>query len=210
MTCTSTKRATAFRTVAGVNSVAGEVWRIDALSTSHVEEASSLMPAEGAFRIPLGRSRKSFLAARLIARSATRTLLGDISSSIRIEQNCPTCGAGGHGRPSATVADSRVVFLSWSHSREHVAAVAGYAPVGIDVESFRGQEESASERISACVRLSDWTRREALLKCGAIAPADFETADPSSRAHARNLVTKLGPDGSSVYSLATAGPIHNM
>lgn len=188
----------------GNGRIAWEVWRTDSLSVGQVESAMPALQPEVAARVPIGRARLGFYVARLAAHTAVEQLVGSVPAALRFDQRCNRCGAAGHGAPTATLQSQEHVSISWSHSSRHVAAVAAYAPVGIDVESLDADRQPAPGLPDAANRLSAWTRREALLKCGAIAPTAFESADPWAEQYREGLTTHTGLAGSCVYSVATA------
>lgn len=190
----------------GNGRVAWEVWRTDSLSVGQVESAIPDLLPEVAARVPIGRERLGFYAARLAAHTAVEQLVGSVPATLRFDQRCNRCGAAGHGAPTATLQSQGHVSISWSHSSRHVAAVAAYAPVGIDVESLDADRQPAPGLPDTVDRLSAWTRREALLKCGAIARTAFEAADPWAEQYRESLTTHTVLAGSCVYSVATAAP----
>ena len=69
--------------------------------------------------------RDAYTAAHLLVRACAGALLGVPASSVGLEQQCPRCGGVGHGRPS--IAGEPGVFVSLSHTRGYVAAVAATA-----------------------------------------------------------------------------------
>jgi 4'-phosphopantetheinyl transferase len=132
-----------------------------------------------AFRRPADRD--SYVAAHLLARQCAARLagMGD-PAAVTLVQRCRTCGGRDHGRPA--VRDRADLHVSLSHSPGLVAAAAGWAPVGVDVELTRGrtfddgllghalapaeqaQVRAASDPGAAFLR--HWMRKEALIKVG--------------------------------------------
>ncbi|MFI8829236.1 4'-phosphopantetheinyl transferase family protein [Streptomyces sp. NPDC053431] len=131
-----------------------------------------------AFRSP--RDRRDFVAAHLLVRMCAGCLLGVGPGLLEVVQHCAACGREGHGRPA--LADRPCVHVSLSHTRDVVAAVAGWEPVGIDVErqatsplhpGVLRQVLTPSElRIldrreqPEAAFLRHWVRKEALVKVG--------------------------------------------
>jgi 4'-phosphopantetheinyl transferase len=146
-----------------------------------------------AFR--LETDRRDFVAAHLVARVCAARVLGTEASEITVVQVCPTCG-GPHGPPH--VEEAPELGLSLAHTKGYVAAVAGAAPVGVDVESLDGIRldpellervltvperaalDAAPDPRLAFARL--WVRKEALVKLGELTLDDLATADVSGRA----------------------------
>ncbi|WP_206504056.1 4'-phosphopantetheinyl transferase family protein [Streptomyces chrestomyceticus] len=124
--------------------------------------------------------RADFIAAHVLVRLCAARLLDRPADSLVLEQRCPGCGSGEHGRPG--LAGLPQVYVSLSHTTGVVAAVAGHEPVGVDVErrtlpdSVRGAAGrvlSAAER--AAMRehadpdayfLRQWVRKECFVKLG--------------------------------------------
>lgn len=119
--------------------------------------------------------RDAYRTAHLLVRACAADLLGAVPDRVRLEQHCPRCGAAGHGRPS--VAGEPGLFVSLSHTRGYVAAVAATAPCGIDVQTIAtdvipravlGRErawlDAQEDRLLGFTRL--WVRKEALVKAG--------------------------------------------
>lgn len=141
--------------------------------------------------------RLDFIAAHLLAREVVAELLGVASGEVVLTQSCPGCGADDHGQPHVSVPGRPRAFTSWSHSAGRVGAVAALAPAGLDLERVTsGQSiteagahvlapgESAQVRRAADPRvafLHYWTRKEALVKVGAIELDDFGATDLSER-----------------------------
>ncbi|HEV3363386.1 MAG TPA: hypothetical protein VG795_04480, partial [Acidimicrobiia bacterium] len=84
-------------------------------------------------RFKLPSDGADFQAAHLLIRKCAARLLGVHPGDVSIVQRCATCG-GPHGRPE--VEGHPEVGASLAHSRGVVAAAAGTAPVGIDVEAL--------------------------------------------------------------------------
>lgn len=123
--------------------------------------------------------RRDFIAAHLLVRLCAARLLGTGPAQVSFGQFCPGCHATDHGRPLLT--DRPDIHLSTSHTAGVVAAAAGHAPVGVDVERYGRQRSAALMRRvlapaefalvtehpdprHAFLRL--WTRKEALIKVG--------------------------------------------
>ena len=146
-------------------------------------ELTALTAAEqdraAAFRRPADRD--SYVAAHRLVRECAARLAGiDDPAAVPLVQCCPTCGGRDHGRPS--VPGQADLYVSLSHSQGMVAAAAGWAPVGVDVEltcrrtfndGLLGHALAPSEH--ALVRAADdpgaaflrqWMRKEALIKVG--------------------------------------------
>ena len=139
--------------------------------------------------------RLDFIAAHLLAREVVAELLGVASGEVRLAQSCPDCGADDHGPPHVSVPGRPGAFTSWSHSAGRIGAVAALAPVGFDLERVTSDRsvteaglhvlspgESAQVREAADPRVAFlhwWTRKEALVKVGAIELDDFVDTDLS-------------------------------
>jgi 4'-phosphopantetheinyl transferase len=124
--------------------------------------------------------RDSYVAAHTLVRQCAARLAGIDPAAVQLTQCCPSCGGRDHGRPS--VRGRTDLYVSLSHSRGVVAAAAGWAPVGVDVELRRDRtlEENLIRHAlapgeQALVRASDdpgdaflrqWMRKEALIKVG--------------------------------------------
>lgn len=126
-------------------------------------------------RLHFAADQEAFTAAHLLVRVCAGELLGLEPATIRLEQHCPRCGKAGHGRPS--VAGEPELFVSLSHTRGYVAAVAAHEPCGIDVQTAttgvidravtdreRAWLEAQPDPLSAFTRL--WVRKESLVKVG--------------------------------------------
>ncbi|MEV5593204.1 4'-phosphopantetheinyl transferase superfamily protein [Streptomyces sp. NPDC052496] len=158
--------------VAGTDEVLGAVPAYERLLTA-VERRRA-----DAFLAPAPRA--DFVAAHVLVRLCAARLLGRPADSLVLEQRCPGCGSDEHGRPG--LAGLPQVSVSLSHTTGVVAAAAGLAPVGVDVErrtlpdSVRGAAGrvlSAAER--AAMRghadpdayfLRQWVRKECFVKLG--------------------------------------------
>ncbi|MEF3118519.1 4'-phosphopantetheinyl transferase family protein [Streptomyces chrestomyceticus] len=158
--------------VAGTDEVLGAVPAYERLLTG-VERRRA-----DAFLTPAPRA--DFIAAHVLVRLCAARLLGRPADSLVLEQRCPGCGSGEHGRPG--LAGLPQVYVSLSHTTGVVAAVAGREPVGVDVErrtlpdSVRGAAGrvlSTAER--AAMRehadpggyfLRQWVRKECFVKLG--------------------------------------------
>lgn len=121
----------------------------------------------------------AYTAAHLLVRACAGELLGVAPTTLSLEQHCPSCGGVDHGRPS--LAGHEDVYVSLSHTRGYVAAIASHAPCGIDVElraatipsrALTGREsgwvQAQPDPPDAFTRL--WVRKEALIKLGAPGP----------------------------------------
>src|SRR5690606_28126603 len=76
--------------------------------------------------------RDAHRAARLLTRRVAARLLGLAPELVEIGQECADCGSTEHGRPF--VISHSGLFVSLSHTRGRVAAIAATRPCGIDVE----------------------------------------------------------------------------
>lgn len=129
-----------------------------------------------------GADADDYIAAHLLAREVVGELIGAVAGTVALEQVCGCCGGNGHGRPAVRGSG---VAVSWSHTRGVVAAAAARArAVGVDVERPRGQAPDAAVLEAAVtpgearevLAASDpeaaflvlWTRKEALVKAGAL------------------------------------------
>ncbi|GGT79245.1 MULTISPECIES: 4'-phosphopantetheinyl transferase family protein [Streptomyces] len=150
------------------------------LDRPEVDEAL-LNPAERerAGRFRRDRDRRDFVAAHLLVRLCAARLLSVDPADVAFAQHCPGCDRGGHGRP--LLGDRPDVHLSLSHSAGVIAAAAGPAPIGVDVERLDqapdglieervlapaelGLVRSHADPKAAFLRL--WVRKEALIKVG--------------------------------------------
>jgi len=139
---------------------------------------------------------RDFVAAHLLARQVVAELVGVELTAVSLRQSCTVCGVAGHGAPQVIVPDHRPVFISWSHTAGLVGAIASFRPVGLDLERV---DDGADVRTTAGVALSAgesalvdaapapavaflhwWTRKEALVKVGALTLDDFATTDLSA------------------------------
>ena len=121
--------------------------------------------------------RCDFVAAHLLVRACGGEVLGRSPAELSVAQLCPVC-AGTHGPPRLVEAPE--VAVSLAHTRGYVAACAGRAPVGVDVERLDGsrfsvlfdvlaEAEARWVQASADPRrafLELWVRKEALIKAG--------------------------------------------
>jgi 4'-phosphopantetheinyl transferase len=157
-----------------------------------------------------------FVAAHLLARRCVSRLTG--VAEVTLVQTCAECG-GTHGKPSAVGLPQ--VSVSWSHSRGHVAAVAAYDEVGIDVEAGRRPRDvtalvrrTASPTEAARI-LADrdpdraylhmWVAKEALVKVGAVSIGGFRHIDVHAGSYAGFDLTVTETDGV-VVGLARQAP----
>ncbi|MFF8606920.1 4'-phosphopantetheinyl transferase family protein [Streptomyces sp. NPDC015346] len=134
---------------------------------------------ERAGRFRHDRDRRDFVAAHLLVRLCAARLLRVGPADVAFAQHCPGCDRPGHGRP--LLVDRPDVHLSLSHSAGVVAAAAGLAPIGVDVERLdKASDALTEERVLAPAELelvrshADpkaaflrlWVRKEALIKVG--------------------------------------------
>lgn len=136
-------------------------------------------------RLLLLADREDFVAARVLAREAIAQIAGCAVDSVLIGQRCGGCGRQGHGRP--VVIRPQSVHVSWSHARGLVAVIAARHRVGIDIERVQHIDHGVAEfalgpgegEVMVSGGTSDediigrWTRKEALVKVGAIRLDDF-------------------------------------
>lgn len=141
-------------------------------------------------------SKAAFLAARAAAAQCVAALLDDgvaheastvLERGVRFVQTCRECRRAGHGQPRVPSVPG--MHVSWSHSRGHVAAVAAWRPCGIDVEevrllpvperAFTARElawtKDRKQPARASLRL--WTRKESLVKTGALTLSALGSSD---------------------------------
>lgn len=128
--------------------------------------------------------RAAFDAAHALVRLCAAELLDVDVHAVVLDQQCPTCGAAGHGRPSVRIrsgTDDHLafdpVFVSLSHTRSHVAASAASTPCGIDVEiraasipqralTPREHDWVAAQPDAELAFTRLWVRKEAIVKAG--------------------------------------------
>lgn len=127
--------------------------------------------------------RADFIAAHALVRLAAARVLEVDPGALTVEQQCPTCGLRGHGRPA--IAQAPELHVSLSHTRGYVAAVADTAPVAVDVERLvRDGDPERLDGLAATVLTAAerrlvltaaeperaftalWVRKEALIKLG--------------------------------------------
>jgi 4'-phosphopantetheinyl transferase len=165
----------------------GDVLSDDLLSATERQRAQ---------RLRHERDRRDFIAAHLLARVLVGELVGVDVRAVQLTQSCAVCGIDGHGAPRVTVLDHPPVFTSWSHTAGRVGAIAAFGPVGFDLERVDGgpdvretAEFALSAGEAALVRaapepaiafLHFWTRKEALVKVGAMDLDDFAATDLSA------------------------------
>lgn len=133
--------------------------------------------------------RDTMVAARLLARMCVARLLGTDPSDVTVQQRCDSCGRP-HGRP--TVVGAVDVAVSWSHAEDQIAALAGSAPLGVDIETPRADYRTAvpgrvlSPTELRWMRAADdprlalislWVRKEALIKAGLLTLGRLRTTD---------------------------------
>lgn len=129
------------------------------------------------------QDRLDHRAAHLLVRDCVQQLTGVDATSVILRQRCAECGEEGHGAPTVELAGRRTlrrVHVSLSHGGGVVAAAAAFVPVGVDVERldrYAGRTVGLSAAESAWVDgeadpghafLRLWTRKEALVKVGAL------------------------------------------
>ncbi|MEU9132886.1 4'-phosphopantetheinyl transferase superfamily protein [Kitasatospora sp. NPDC048540] len=141
---------------------------------------------ERADRFRRESTRRDFIAAHILVRLCAARQLGLRPAELALEQVCPGCGLSGHGRPVLT--DRPGFWLSLSHTAGVVAAAAGWAPVGVDVEVLdrpqpdpallarvltdAEQAQVAGHPDPSYAFLRQWVRKEAMVKIGR---ADLDT-----------------------------------
>ncbi|NGN94675.1 4'-phosphopantetheinyl transferase superfamily protein [Nocardioides sp. KC13] len=125
-------------------------------------------------RLVAAADKQAYAAAHILVRECSAELLGARREDVVIRQRCGRCGAVEHGAPA--VADFPGIWVSLSHARGQVAAVAATRRCGIDVERVsRGPDRALSSREAAWVAGQQdaayaftrlWVRKEALVKAG--------------------------------------------
>lgn len=154
-------------------------------------------------RLRFQADRDAYRAAHLLVRACAGELLDLAPERLRLQQQCPRCGSTDHGRPS--IAGEPEVYVSLSHTRGHVAAVAATTACGIDVEHVatsiprtavtpreRAWLDTVADPLVDFTRL--WVRKEALVKAGvAHEPGPLDVLGPDAGAVARGAGA-LGPD----------------
>ena len=146
-------------------------------ATGEVAVEAELTEAERVrhHRLRFAVDRDAYRSAHLLVRECAGAVLGVPASEVRLEQRCPRCGDVGHGRPS--IAGEPDVWVSLSHTRGYVAAVAATMGCGIDLQTIapsiprtavtsreRSWLDAQSDASTAFTRL--WVRKEALIKVG--------------------------------------------
>ncbi|WP_347060713.1 4'-phosphopantetheinyl transferase superfamily protein [Blastococcus sp. HT6-30] len=145
--------------------------------------------------------RDAYVAAHLLIRWCAAELTGRPMERLQVEQRCPDCGSGEHGRPG--LRELPGVHVSLSRTRHGVAAAAGWDAVAVDVESVSGdvlaampvalsvaerrQVLAAPDRRVAFLR--HWVRKECLVKIGATTLDDLRQVDLAE------VEEEVGPDG---------------
>ena len=139
--------------------------------------------------------RLDFIAAHLLAREVVAELLGVAADEVRLAQSCPECGADDHGPPHVSVPGTHVSspagptvragsarsprWPRWASTSSASPAARSITDAGVHVLS---PGESAQVRQAADPRIAFlhwWTRKEALVKVGAIELDDFGATDLS-------------------------------
>ncbi len=145
--------------------------------------------------------RDAYVAAHLLVRWCAAELTRRPIESLVVEQRCPDCGSGEHGRPGLRGLPG--VHVSLSRTRRGVAAVAGWDVVAVDVDAESGDvlaampvSLSVAERrhvLAAPDRraafLRHWVRKECLVKMGAV------TLDTLREVDLADMPEEVGPDG---------------
>lgn len=176
-----------------------------------VATAAPLTPAESARLGSLldAEDQRDFTAAHALVRACAARVLTSTGSrreaaSLVLVHRCPACGSREHGVPQIDGVPG--LHVSLSRSAGQVAAVAGWEPVGIDVQSLRTAGSApgttpallaltlspAEQRLvtsgddAGLVFARLWVRKEALLKVGvgtldALADLDVERGAPPGR-----------------------------
>ncbi|MFI9152091.1 4'-phosphopantetheinyl transferase family protein [Streptomyces sp. NPDC053367] len=169
---TNTGAAAAVAVVAGTDEV-----------LAHPEADERLLePAERvrAARFRHESARRDFVAAHLLARICAGLLLDVGPAAVALAQHCDDCAEDGHGKPY--LPDHPTAQVSMAHTPGVVAAAAGAATVGIDVEltARRPATPALLERALSgnelrllgrhgdpqATFLRQWVRKEALVKAG--------------------------------------------
>lgn len=131
--------------------------------------------------------RAAHRAAHLLVRRVAARLLAAPADEVEIAQLCPTCGGTDHGRPHVVGHPS--LFVSLSHTRDRVAAIAAHRPCGIDVEPVRPVTDALRHRVLTAAELRRvqtsedpattftriWAAKEAMVKAGLGTLADAAT-----------------------------------
>ena len=188
-------------------------------SVGEVSVDAELTAAEQARhdRLRFAADRDAYRAAHLLVRACAGELLGVEPERVRLQQHCPRCGSTDHGRPS--IAGQPQLWVSLSHTRGHVAAVAATAACGIDIERVAGSIprvavtprertwlDAETDPLRAFTRL--WVRKEALVKAGvADEPGTLDVLGPDAAPPGRPGVAAGPTDRLSGFTLADwAGP----
>ena len=135
--------------------------------------------------------RDAHAAAHLLVRCCAAALTGRAVDSLELVQECADCGSTDHGRPA--IAGLPDLHVSLAHTRGAVVAGADWRPVGVDVESARARGTSPavmtyalspaeidrvrSARDRSAAFLRHWTRKESLVKVGAVTLDRLSTID---------------------------------
>lgn len=145
-----------------------------------LEGPGLLSPAEQARNARLRHSadRDAHRAAHLLVRRVAARLMGAHPDEVEIAQECADCHKTDHGRPF--VVGHPELFVSLSHTRHRVAAIASTRPCGVDVEPVRPVMDSvrrlvltdaearqvaeSADPATGFARL--WVAKEAMVKAG--------------------------------------------
>jgi 4'-phosphopantetheinyl transferase len=168
-----------------------------ARAESFLSHSGLALLTEGERRRALNFNREadaaSYVSAHVLARQCVALLTSGCAEALVLTQRCGSCGGSDHGKPA--IQDQPGVHVSLSHSRGYVAAAAGWAPVGVDVESRseraidhsvmryvltkaeREVVEASPDRAAAFLRL--WVRKEALIKVGVLTIGKLADVDLS-------------------------------
>ncbi|MGJ0390830.1 hypothetical protein [Microbacterium sp. CGR1] len=146
-------------------------WRESTVAWALVSELTEFAEADVAamgqgqldrFRELGGDRARGFLAGRALISALVQSIRGP--GEVLLDSRCHRCG-GEHGRPRTAE-----VSLSVSHSGDLVvvAAAAGTAPLGVDIEAWsaagRVSELGSLFPVGAAPDVAGWTRVEAAVK----------------------------------------------
>jgi len=122
--------------------------------------------------------RDAHRAAHLLVRRVAARLLAVSADDLDLAHRCPGCGSDRHGRPRLVGHDG--TFVSLSHTRGMVAAIAATRPCGIDVERVRAVTAAVRRQVLTAEELRSvgvaadpataftriWVAKEAMVKAG--------------------------------------------